>query len=536
MILRTLTCTILLSLSACFLIAQDFEQEYFKYEDFTYVDGMQHADFDGDGLQDFLLTASNFGLMKVGLNKGLEAPDFVEIPDVRSIQQAIVVDFDGDGDSDIVGRKQWSGVQLFLNDGEANFEHQQLDIEEYESIAFADLTGDGSLEMILGRSFELAIYQIDQSNLELTEIYTGDHGTSPNATAGAVTALDYDKDGDQDIIINYESAGVVLLESTSALVFDISTLYEQNYDAEILEAVNFNNDDILDFVLYSEDDNRARILVSDGNGSYTEEDVSADNINNSLTLAGDLNGDTTAELVAFESTSFDDPMMYIKQYDNGLTNILTVNDHYAVSAGGITDINNDGFMDFYFFQNDARKPGLIYYLSEGFLVDADGDGYDNEEDCDDENPDINPGQAEEPYNGIDDDCNTATLDDDLDQDGFLMVDDCDDTNAMINPDAFDEPGNGIDEDCDGVDPVSTYELSNAVVSIYPNPVVESLHIDIEGSLKYQIKVFDQDGKLLFKNNNTRLLPFHAFPDGIYLLEIGDLNSGQKVVERIIKGN
>ncbi len=61
------------------------------------------------------------------------------------------------------------------------------------------------------------------------------------------------------------------------------------------------------------------------------------------------------------------------------------------------------------------------------------------------------GAEEIPYNGVDDDCDPTTLDDDLDQDGYDSSYDCDDNNPDINPEAFDIPDNGIDEDCDGVD-------------------------------------------------------------------------------------
>jgi hypothetical protein len=43
-------------------------------------------------------------------------------------------------------------------------------------------------------------------------------------------------------------------------------------------------------------------------------------------------------------------------------------------------------------------------------VDQDGDGYPVDEDCDDTNPEVNPGADEIPGNGIDDDCNEATPD------------------------------------------------------------------------------------------------------------------------------
>jgi len=100
-----------------------------------------------------------------------------------------------------------------------------------------------------------------------------------------------------------------------------------------------------------------------------------------------------------------------------------------------------------------------------WYVDGDGDGYgdaeeatdecpqpglvDNGDDCDDTDADVNPGEEETPYNGIDDDCNADTPDDDLDNDGYGIDEDCDDDEATTYPGAEDVCGDGVDNDCDG---------------------------------------------------------------------------------------
>ncbi|MBI5657568.1 MAG: putative Ig domain-containing protein, partial [Geobacter sp.] len=107
------------------------------------------------------------------------------------------------------------------------------------------------------------------------------------------------------------------------------------------------------------------------------------------------------------------------------------------------------------------------------IVDADNDTYDNRVDCDDADPFVNPGAAEIPYDGIDNDCSTTTPDDDLDYDGFLKAADCDDTDPAVNPNAAEIVYNGIDDDCnsatlDYIDADGDGYLSQQTAD-YPNP-------------------------------------------------------------------
>ena len=85
--------------------------------------------------------------------------------------------------------------------------------------------------------------------------------------------------------------------------------------------------------------------------------------------------------------------------------------------------------------------------------DMDGDGYSPDQgDCDDENPDVNPGADEVPYDGVDNDCAGGDLMD-ADGDGYDTAwfegDDCDDGDADVHPGATEVCGDEVDQDCTG---------------------------------------------------------------------------------------
>ncbi|MED5371738.1 MAG: putative metal-binding motif-containing protein [Myxococcota bacterium] len=167
-------------------------------------------------------------------------------------------------------------------------------------------------------------------------------------------------------------------------------------------------------------------------------------------------------------------------------------------------------------------------------VDADGDGFTEGEDCNDADPEVNPNVEEIVYDGVDNDCDARTLDDDLDSDGFLLADDCDDQDSKVNPgrtevvyngkdddcdpstidDDLDGDGYGIDEDCADHDPAR-------------NPAAEEIcdgvDNDCDGQLdngSSDVQLFYQDQDLDGYGNSTNVVEACVAPEG-YTSQAGD---------------
>lgn len=118
------------------------------------------------------------------------------------------------------------------------------------------------------------------------------------------------------------------------------------------------------------------------------------------------------------------------------------------------------------------------------VVDDDHDSYTSDVDCDDTDPDVFPGAAEVIGDGVDQDCDATEIwYDDSDEDGSRTTTtfegsvsepaaagresdpiDCDDEHASVHPGAV-EVTNGVDDDCDGFTDEEDPDLVNTAPTL-----------------------------------------------------------------------
>lgn len=174
------------------------------------ADAVAHADVDGDGDLDLIIAGAGQDRLLINDGKGVFTDETADrLPaESRTTQDAEFADLDGDGDMDLV-LGQEGGHALWLNDGTGRFvepSHHMPDPGNVEArkVTPADVDGDGDLDLYFshvgwqGRG--------PQDHLLIND----GHGVFTNETAARIPAeegttlvarfADLDGDGDLDVV------------------------------------------------------------------------------------------------------------------------------------------------------------------------------------------------------------------------------------------------------------------------------------------------------------------------------------------------
>lgn len=274
----------------------------------------------------------------------------------------------------------------------------------------------------------------------------------------------------------------------------------------------------------------------------------------------DADGDGYGSNTSISSCLTSPPTSYVTNNTDCNDNNASVHPSMAEVCDGLdNDCNgqiDDGLMiTTYYLDSDLDGYGIASTTLDTCATTAPTGYAALVGDCDDSNPNINPGFSE-LCDGIDNNCDgnadenlpLNTYYEDADGDGYGnpnstiqncgpvsgYVDnnqDCNDGNLLINPSVLDPFGNSIDENCDGVDGYLSINntLQTLGINVFPNPADNI--IQLSGNLigTCQVRIFNIQGQLILDQiitlqglvelNVNEMLP------GSYMLEISHPNSG-----------
>ena len=348
----------------------------------------QMGDIDGDGDRDYLgANGSNRGFVLLR-NDGTALTDVsatqVVLAQLHMAATQVFVDFDGDGDLDIVALQFGIATQLFLNSGSGMFtEVQPSGLSVFQrsltSVWAHDLDGDGATDLILLGRLMPALWMHRGST------YADETATRlplPLGYSNGLALFDCDGDGDLDIALATELGGQAssarLMENTGNGVFVDATatrLPAQMTDSQSVLAKDFDGDGDVDLI-YGLDTGHAALLRNQGQGTFVGDaspwqgELPAFE---QLRSALDLEGDRFPDLLTW-------PHLVVLRNLGGAS-LQVMNKSLGVAASLVFDVDGDGDPDFLanntLWRNEGgRLHAEVGALSVGQAVagDLDGDG------------------------------------------------------------------------------------------------------------------------------------------------------------------
>ncbi len=404
--------------------------------------------------------------------------------------------------------------------------------------------------------FEKTYYEFDLPNI--TEMLTAD----------------YDNDGDLDFVLTAPFPNdLFFIEYVSQSNVVVSTISE-DLRLELMANLDFDQDGDVDIIGSSPFEDTAYVLLNDGNGNFTPQELSL--LDYDSILVGDFDKDGQEEMAVGVSNnlriySFTDGNLNIK---NIVSSDITFGEPNSIDA---LDYNGDGITDFaaiftfrgvYVFLQDALgyferieisdtgtnakrvKSALIndddlydfliydsFSGSTKFVISNSSGTYDNAKiDSElgrnifstfadiDQDGDIDILYVEEEGNslylnqdGLFEKTTYSTEHEDGEAGGIADIDQDGDLDFFIFSSEFFDPGLVIYNN--DTPPSSTINELPASIKIYPSPTTDFLNIETKGALQYD--VLNLSGQRLFSGEmiNKKTLDISMLSKGAYILRI-----------------
>lgn len=247
----------------------------------VYNSALSVADYDHDGLMDFVMTGQDFSGNVTRLYRNLGDFQF-QLTDstlyaAGADGDVAFGDYDNDGFADIVLSGNWNS-KLYHNNGDGSFSEVEADLPALNSpsVGWGDYDNDGDPDLLMtGDDGSITTYVMTNTNGSFTRLETPE---IEGAVGGSARWADHDLDGYLDILITGKDWSLL----------PVSFIYHNNSDKTFSNAnagligtalgpadwIDYDNDGDLDIMLSGQNagcGNSSTILyTNDGIGNYSQ--------------------------------------------------------------------------------------------------------------------------------------------------------------------------------------------------------------------------------------------------------------------------
>ncbi len=194
--------------------------------------------------------------------------------------------------------------------------------------------------------------------------------TLSNMSPHRVSAGDFDGDGDPDFVFSdIANNQIVFLLNEGNASFKLLNQVGVGQSPGDLVSEDFNRDGLLDVAVLNEDDNEITILLGNGSGGFSKQENLATAEAPKQLMAANLNDDSIDDLVV---TSSGDLGLFLGTDSGWFSAITNLAVGTAPSATAIADVNEDAILDIIISnQNDDDLSLLIGNGKSGFSRQSD---------------------------------------------------------------------------------------------------------------------------------------------------------------------
>ncbi|QDT00720.1 FG-GAP-like repeat-containing protein [Adhaeretor mobilis] len=301
------------------------------------------ADVDRDGDIDIVSRVNG----PVVWFENLGAGQFVEhLAFNYSADTVRVVDLDKDGDFDFVTDVGW-----FENDGEQNFTRQnnQSSYPSVHTLDVADIDNDGDWDVLAVTTSRSSIRWYENDGHQNFSLRLSLSSTFDTDEVYKVQARDMDRDGDLDFIAGSNGFfGKVSLYENNGLHDFTERTIDNSRDHTAFEVIDYDRDGDFDVITISENSDKIYLLENDGAGDFVKHLITTEIDGPTSLFVSDIDGDADLDLLV---ASKDGSGVSILQYANSHEFLLVPvimpdenNERDFVDAIA-ADIDQDGDLD-----------------------------------------------------------------------------------------------------------------------------------------------------------------------------------------------